>query len=104
MCVFVSITVSTSAPFHTLVLELFDADFPNVLGNKQRVETGPIEVPLSCLMDGRYAHTHTHTHTHTLTHTSTHTNTHRHPFSVTHSERDDYNTAPVVLRPFSYST
>lgn len=45
-----------AAPFHSVVLELFDADFPNFLGNKQRLkgtENLEIEVGLDVLMDGR---------------------------------------------------
>ena len=43
-----------AAPFQTLVMDLYDADFPNFFGNKERLKGCPtIEVPLHCLMDGR---------------------------------------------------
>lgn len=43
-----------AAPFHTLVMALYDADFPNFLGNKQSITKCPIEIPLCHLLDGRH--------------------------------------------------
>ena len=33
---------------------LYDADFPNFLGNKESITKCPIEIPLAELLDGRH--------------------------------------------------